>query len=136
MKRTGPKHKCFATVALVMSLMVVAVPILAQQEELMAGSVAGEQAARASVNGTLWLVVGCFGGIVGLVIAYVFEPSPPATQLLGKSPEYVAAYTVSYKATAKKIQTNKALTGCIVSTVAYVVLVVLSTAAAERTVDY
>ena len=131
MKRTGIKYRCFAAAAAVMSLMVFAMPILAQQDEFLAGRIAGEQSARANVNGTLWLGAGCLFGLVALIVAYVYEPSPSATLLLGKSPEYVAAYTDSYKQTAKKVQSNKALTGCVVGTIATIGLYALAFAAAE-----
>ena len=131
MKRIGLKRKYFVAVAVVMSLMVIAVPILAQQSDLVAGRMAGEQSARAATNGNLWLAAGCLAGIVGVVIAYVVEQNPPATALLGKSPEYVAAYTDGYRMTAARIQTGKAWTGCIVGTVIYVGLAVLAAAAEE-----
>jgi len=135
MKRIGSKRKYFVVIAAVMSLMVFAMPILAQQDDFMAGRMAGEQAARASTNGTLWLAIGCVGNVLGLIIAYVYEPNPPATMLLGKSPEYVAAYTDAYKTTAKSIQSSKALTGCIVYIVAVVVYAVIAVAVAEDTLD-
>ncbi len=131
MKRIGSKHKYFVVVAAAMSLMVFAMPILAQQDEFMAGRIAGEQAARASTNGTLWLAAGCLFTWVGLLVAYIYEPSPPATMLLGKSPEYVAAYTDAYKTTAKSVQSRKALTGCIVNAVISAVLYAALIAAAE-----
>lgn len=121
------KCKITIIVAIVMSLLVFVTPIFAQSGEIMKGRIDGEQSARSNVNGTLWLAIGCLGGLLGIAVAYIYEPSPSATMLLGKSPEYVAAYTDSYKMTAKKIQTNKAWTGCIAGTLLYVVLVVLST---------
>lgn len=129
MKRMNLKNKGLVAVAVVMSFMVFAVPILAQQGDLMAGSVAGEQSARSNVNGSLWFLAGCFGGLLGVIVAYVYEPSPPSVMLLGKSPEYVAAYTDAYRSTAKRIQSGKAWTGCIVGTLvnvaSYMVLVAL-----------
>ena len=135
MKRIDSKRKYFVVVATAMSLMIFAMPILAQQDEFMAGRIAGEQAARANTNGTLWLAAGCLGGILGLIVAYVYEPNPPATMLLGKSPEYVAAYTDAYKTTAKSVQSSKAITGCIISAVAWVVYVVVVVAVAEDSLD-
>ena len=128
------KHKFFVAIAVVMSFVMFATPILAQQGEIMAGRMAGEQAARANTNGMLWMAIGCVGSWIGILAAYIYEPSPPTTPLLGKSPEYVAAYTDAYKATAKKVQTGKVWTGCIVSAVLYVVYVVVVVAAAN-TVD-
>jgi len=133
MKRAGLKHKYFASIAFVVALMVLAVPILAQQGEIAAGRVAGAQAARASTNGTMWFAAGCLFGWLGLLVAYVIQPNPPATMLLGKSPEYVAAYTDSYRMTARGVQTGRAWTGCIVGTIVQVVGYVLLVAAAEAT---
>lgn len=129
MRQTGLKYRCFMIIAVVMSFMVFAMPILAQEEEIMAGRMAGEQAARANVNGTLWFVAGCFGTWLGVIAAYVYQPTPPATQLLGKTPEYVAAYTDAYKAAAKQAQTSKAWMGCIANVVVSVVVGVLYAAA-------
>lgn len=131
MKRAGPKHKYFAVIAAIMSLMVFAVPILAQMDDITAGRLAGTQAASASTNGTLWLAIGCLGDIVGVAVAYVIEPQPSATMLLGKSPEYVAAYTDAYKATGKSIQTSKAWTGCIIGALIYIGAAILVAVADE-----
>ena len=35
------------------------------------------QDAQADENGTLWFFAGCILGLIGVVIAYVAEPSPP-----------------------------------------------------------
>ncbi len=129
MKRTGSKRRYFVAIAAVMSFMVLAVPILAQMDDITDGRIAGAQAARASTNGTLWLAIGCLGGLIGVVVAYVVEPQPSATMLLGKSPEYVAAYTDAYRATGKSVQTGKAWTGCIVWTVIVIAANVLAVAA-------
>ncbi len=127
------KSKVFISIAIVLVFVVFATPILAQQGEIMAGRMAGEQSAKANVNGTTWLAIGCIGGLLGVIIAYVYEPSPSSTMLLGKSPEYVAAYSDAYKMTAKKVQTGKAWTGCIVFTLVYAALYVLAIAAADST---
>jgi len=130
------KQKSFVAIAFVMSLVMFATPILAQQGEIMAGRMAGEQAARANTNGMLWMAIGCVGSWIGILAAYIYAPSPPTTQLLGKSPEYVAAYTDAYKETAKKVQTGKVWTGCITSAVLYTVFyVVLFATAAATTTD-
>lgn len=65
----------------------------------------GRRDADAAVNKPLWFAAGCLGGgIVVSIIASVYEPDPPATKLLGKSPEYIAAYTDTYRAEAKSLQ--------------------------------
>lgn len=100
-----------------MSFMVFAMPILAQVDEFTAGRMAGERAARAAANGSLWLTIGCLGNVLGLIVSYVYQPNLPAIQLLGKSPEYIASYTDAYKMNAKKSQVSKAWIGCIFSTI-------------------
>jgi len=100
----------------------------------MAGRVAGEQDARANMNGTAWFFIsfvgGCIsmgiGGLVGVVGAYAWEPVPPSVPLIGKSPGYASAYTEAYIATVRRIQTSNAWTGFISSAMVWVVLIVLS----------
>ncbi len=55
------------------------------------------QDAQADENGTLWFFAGCLLGLIGVVIAAVAEPTPPPARLMGKSPEYLAVYTQTYK---------------------------------------
>ena len=111
------KTKIYFVIA--MSLIVFATPILAQQDDIMKGRMDGDQAAKSNVNGTLWSAIGCFGNILGVLIAYAYEPAPSAMFLLGKSPEYVAAYTDAYKIAGKSVQTNRAWIGCIVFGLVY-----------------
>lgn len=124
------KHKCFVVIAVLMSLMVFAAPVLAQQGDITAGLIAGEQAARSNTSGMLWMFVGCTGNLVlpggGVIAAYLYEPTPSATQLLGKSPDYVIAYTDAYKAAAKKVQTRSAWTGCTISALLYAAIIALA----------
>lgn len=126
MKPSVLKHKCISSVSVAMSFIVFVMPVLAQQDDLMAGRIAGEQAARADVNGGLWFAAGCFGNLTGIIVAYAFEPNPPAMHLLGKSPEYVAAYTDAYKATARLKQTTRAITGCIAGNVTALVAITIA----------
>jgi hypothetical protein len=69
-----------------------------------------------------WFVVGCLLGLVGWLIAYIVEPNPPATRLLGKSADYVAVYTDAYKKAGKSAQATRALGGCIVGEAASILL--------------
>lgn len=117
MTRKILKHKCFAVTAVLLSFLIFALPILAQMDDMMAGRMAGEQAARSNVNGTLWFAAGCLIGVIGVLIAYVYEPNPPSMMLMGKSPEYVMAFTDAYKTTGKSIQTRQAWTGCLTAVV-------------------
>lgn len=91
---------------------------LAQQNSVQArATAAAEQDATDHVNKSLWFFGGCLGGILIIIIANVHEPSPPASSLLGKSPEYVSFYTDAYKAKARNIQTSQAMRGCVANIV-------------------
>ena len=73
--------------------------------------------AQADVNETMWFFAGCLFGVLGVGAAYVIEPSPPASRLLGQPPDYVAIYTDCYKDKAKSIQTSAAIKGCVLGSV-------------------
>lgn len=121
-------------ISLIMAVLMFSVPLMAmaQQADMAAARASAERDAQTDVNGTLWFLAGCLGTWVGLVIAYVYAPSLPASRLLGKSPEYVAYYTDFYRAKAKSIQTGQAWTGCIVTAIAQVVYIVVVAIAAEE----
>jgi len=78
--------------------------------------------AHADTNGTLWYFAGCVLTWVGILVAYVVEPTPPPARMMGKAPEYLAVYTQAYKAEARSIQGRAAIYGAL-TTVAVVVVV-------------
>lgn len=78
--------------------------------------------AHADTNGALWFFAGCLLTWIGVVIAYVAEPSPPPARLLGKSPEYLAVYTTAYKSEAKSAQGHAAIWGAVTTVVVFVAL--------------
>lgn len=123
--------------AFLMGVLIFSMPFLtfAEQNLQMEAIVAGERDAQNDVNKGLWFLGGCFGGVIGVIIAYGVEPSPPATRLLGKSSEYVAFYTQAYAKKAKKLQTNSALGGCCVSTL-YVAIYGVAMFAAHSSADH
>lgn len=125
--------KRFLIITLSMSLLVT--PIIAQGVQTDA-CMAAQAAADRDINTTLWFGAGCLFGIFGLGAAYVIEPSPSATSLLGKSPEYVAVYTDCYRDGAQKIQKSKAMTGCLVGTGVQVAAWVLLSAATATAYTY
>ena len=108
----------YQILALLMAVLIFNTPFVAfaQQHSLQAEAIiAAEQDAQNDVNTGLWFLGGCLGGVVGVIIAYAVEPAPPATRLLGKSPEYVAFYADAYKDKAKARQTVSATGGCVVN---------------------
>jgi hypothetical protein len=105
-------------IALTVAVLVYPATALASEDEGTAaeGALAGQMDGKANTNGVLWLGAGCLFELVGLAAAYLYTPNPPAMRLLGKSPEYVAAYTDAYGEGAKNVQTSNAWIGCIAST--------------------
>jgi hypothetical protein len=86
------------------------------------------QDAQADTNGVLWFFAGCLLGLIGVVIAAVADPTPPPARMMGKSPEYLAVYTNTYKSVGHSAQLHSALwglgTAVVVVVVIYVILVV------------
>lgn len=130
--RKSSSNNWLKVTAVFLVVVMLSAPLMAQQAQTTADAcAAAERDAALDTNTTLWFIAGCCGGITGLLVSYIYAPSPPASRLLGKSSEYVAAYRDCYKAKAKKIQSSKALTGCLVSAAAYLVYVVLVVAASS-----
>ncbi len=101
--------------ALLISLIALPLTLAAQEAD---PCVDAKVDAERNTNKLLWMAMGCVFGCLGVGAAYVIEASPEAMSLIGKSPEYVAAYTDCYKEKGRSIQTNKALVGCLVGTLA------------------
>ena len=116
--------KRFIVVLLVIMLFIT--PILVNADGFRSSAIwAADRDARTNTNSTLWFGVGCLFNITGVGIAYIMEPSPKASSLLGKSPEYVAAYTEEYKSVGRSIQVKSALTGAIALNVVTGILIVV-----------
>lgn len=72
------------------------------------------QDAKQDTNTLLWLGVGCIFSIFGVAAGFIISPSPPASQLVGKSPQYVDTYTECYKRKARSSQGLTALIGALI----------------------
>jgi len=94
---------------------MVGAPV-ALQAQVADACMQAETDAQRDVNGALWIAAGFFLGLLGIGAAYVVEPDPPMSRLVGKDPQYVAAYTDCYKRAGRDIQVKKAVIGCVAST--------------------
>ncbi len=90
------------------------------------------------VNKFLWGAIGFLLGPVGVLIAYVVPPSPPAMKLMGKSSEYVFSYTQCYQEKGKSEQGTASLIGCAIAGVLYIIyyIWVISTVTAAVSTVY
>lgn len=120
-------NSTFRVLALMMVILTFSIPpvTFAQQHLQAEAIITAERDAENDVSKGHWFLGGCFGGVVGVIVGYAVPPDPSATRLLGKSPEYVAAYTDAYRERAKMVQTNNALIGCVVSGLLIVALAVV-----------
>jgi hypothetical protein len=95
-----------------------------------------ERQATQDFSASTWFAIGCLAGVTGWLVSIIIDSSAPASPLVGKSPEYVAAYSDCYRQKAKDIRSKNALTGCIVSTtvivVTYSVLLIAAASTAEE----
>ena len=73
-----------------------------------------EQDAESDAKKVTWFFIGFLGNILGVLIASIYEPMPPASRLLGKSPEDAALYTDSYRAKSRSIQLRQSVIGLII----------------------
>ena len=104
----------FMAFVIAMSLMIM--PLYTQstnattQNDYMEGLMQGEIEAQGNAG---WIAGGFCCGVTGILGAYIFEPSPPAHLLMGKSTEYVMGFTEGYKTESKKRNAQYAGIGCI-----------------------
>ncbi|MBI4722910.1 MAG: hypothetical protein HY769_07970 [Candidatus Stahlbacteria bacterium] len=98
-----------------------------EKEELDIASICelAKQDAQADVSSIMWLGAGVLTSATAVLVAYIYSPNPPASRLLGKSPEYAAYYTECYTKEAKRVQTRNATMGCIAPAAVYVVCCLL-----------
>ena len=116
----------FMAIVIAMSLMIM--PLYTQstnattQNDYMEGLMQGEIEAQGNAR---WIAGGFCCGVTGILGAYIFEPSPPAHLLMGKSTEYVMGFTEGYKTESKKKNAQYAGIGCLGCGVTYFFLLIL-----------
>ncbi|MXV75882.1 hypothetical protein F4Z99_16615 [Candidatus Poribacteria bacterium] len=127
MKMNSTFHVC----ALLMAVLVFSIPFgtFAQQGSVQAAEAIANAKADANkdVNKPLWFGAGCllsgsafllkpygyFALPIGSIGGYLYQPAPLPSRLIGKSPEYIAAYTSTYKSKRGEIQANSTAAGCL-----------------------
>ena len=114
----GPLASLMLVVYCAVFLVVPAV-VFAQVEEgtdveCVQGKADGE---RDGKGNAAWILGGVGCGIIGVGVAYLNKPSPDASTLLGKSPEYVLCYTEAYQNKARGKNAGYACIGWAISLV-------------------
>lgn len=117
-----------ALMVILMVLMPLQGTLLAQDLNNACGD--GQNSAKADISGGTWFIAGCFLGPLVYLIGLQPE-NPPATNLLGKPPEYVAAFTDCYRNETKRIKSSNALTGCLIGSIVQIGLYVAIIASAD-----
>ena len=69
-----------------------------------------------------WALAGFGCGFLGIGAAYYWDYQPPASDLVGKSSEYVVAYVESYRQRTRQANTKHAVIGTIVGIVAVIMI--------------
>ena len=70
-----------------------------------------EQDAKYDTKKGTWFFIGFLGNILGVLIASVYKPIPPASRLLRKTPEHAALYTDTYTEKGRSVQLRQAAIG-------------------------
>jgi len=121
-------------VAFFLALLLLLTPVLMTAQDAANAAMEGKNAAERDTNKALWFGAGCLVGVIGVGAAFLYEPNPPSSALVGKSDTYVAAYSDAYTEKAQSIQQKYSLYGfaanCVLWVIYYVAVVAtVSTAA-------
>lgn len=85
-----------------------------------AAVMAAEADASRDISGTKWKLIGLAGMyVLPMVAAYAVHPDPPATRLIGKTPEYTAFYVETWKDRTKHRRVKNAWIGLGISFAAF-----------------
>ncbi|TES92058.1 MAG: hypothetical protein E3J87_06285 [Candidatus Cloacimonadota bacterium] len=123
-KLKRPIAQCITVIVLITSSQ------LPSQETKDTGIVAravadAEADAEKDINRITWLGCGCIFTVYTLGAAYLIVPSPKQERLMGKSYDYVWAYTQAYKSRRRALQLRYALIGTGISSVIVITALVI-----------
>jgi hypothetical protein len=81
--------------------------------EARAAVMLAEADAKRDISATKWKLIGMAGFLYGatMVTAYAVHPDPPATRLIGRTPEYTAFYVETWKDRSKARRVKNAWIG-------------------------
>ena len=123
-------NSTFHVLVFLMAVLIFSMPFVtfAQQHSVQAeAAITAEADANKDVNKLLCFSAGCvlsglfflpspygyFFPPTGIIGSYSYRPVPPSSRLIGKSPEYIAAYTSAYQLKRGNIQARWVSAGCL-----------------------
>ncbi len=123
-------------ISLILAILILSLPSLAQvieaktseQQNAVADA---ERQAQLDANQWTFFVLGIVGTTLTLLIVAIMDFKPPQSAILGKSPEYAAAYSDAYSRKIKSIRLNYTIYGCLTGVGAWALLYLALFAAAS-----
>lgn len=124
--------KSFKVIALLLAICILVGPVVllgqdvsqpddkkkepeASEREYSQGLIDGKADARNDAHGALWFTCGFFTQCIGVGAAILASPSPNSEKFIGKSPDYIEAYTSAYRSKRRSLQTTWSMVGCVAS---------------------
>ena len=115
------RHSRFCVLLLLTVVMSLSIPHLTQAQPSSVKNQAildAQRDAQAAFDERLWFYYGCIFTVVGYFSSELYYAPVPSVPLLGRSPEYVAYYTDTYRAKSRELRSEAAFRGCLQGSVA------------------
>ncbi len=111
--------------ALLLSLLMLAIPCLLNAQSSTEIIKQARIDASKDISGCAWIALGFFFNLFAVGAAYILGSNPPASRLMGKSPEYVQVYILAYRRQARSRRVTNSLIGCaaVIAVEAVVILI-------------
>lgn len=111
------------SISLFLSVVMVIIPFILNAQETISEEKTkaisqAEVDAENDVKMVLWPGASCLFKVFGVGATYLMALSPNETRILGKSPEYVRAYTKAYNDKTKSWSMEKRIGCCVIAVVA------------------
>lgn len=94
-----------------------------------------EQDALNDSNKIIWLGAGLLLSILGVLIAYIYQQTPPASRFIDKSDEYALLYTDAYQRKLRSIQLKYSLVGFFISGILVVFYIIFMVSLYFQSID-
>lgn len=106
------------SLSFVMTLLFITMSCLTLAQQLTDAEQAIIDAKRdaSQPNQFVWsMIAGCIFSYVSLPFAYFLKPSIPVDKIMGKSPEYIEQYIITYRKHVRGMRVGGATLGCLIN---------------------